>query len=140
MPTKTERAASTRAKIIAVARRLFATRGYDGTSIEAVLEQSQISRGALYHHFENKETLFEAVLEAVETDITAATTSARTSITDPVEALRQAFNTFLDQACETDVRPIILTDPHSVLGWHNCPELEARHRPHPSKHSPKFTA
>lgn len=127
MPTKVEQAASTRAKIIAVARRLFANQGYAGTSTEAVLEESQVSRGALYHHFENKESLFAAVLEAVELDITAATAKARTKVSDPVEALRQAFNTFLDLACETEVRQIVLIDAHSVLGWQKWREVEERY-------------
>jgi len=127
MPTKAEKAASTRARIIAVARRLFATRGYDGTSTEAVLEESQVSRGALYHHFENKQALFAAVLEAVEVDITAATANARKNVSNPVEALRQAFNTFVDLACETEVRQIVLIDAHSVLGWQKWREIEERH-------------
>lgn len=127
MPTKSEKAASTRAKIIAVARHLFATRGYDDTSTEAVIEESEVSRGALYHHFENKQALFAAVLEAVEVDITAATSRARQNVADPVEALRQAFNTFVDLACETEVRQIVLTDAHSVLGWQKWREIENRY-------------
>lgn len=127
VPTKIEKAASTKAKIIAVARRLFAARGYAGTSTEAILEESQVSRGALYHHFENKETLFAAVMEAVEADITAATARARGNATDPVEALRRAFNAFLDLACETEVRQIVLTDAHSVLGWQKWREIEDRY-------------
>lgn len=110
-----------------MARRLFATRGYAGTSTEAVLEESQVSRGALYHHFENKEALFAAVMEAVEADITAATAKARRSVTDPVEGLRRAFNAFLDLACETEVRQIVLMDAHSVLGWQRWREIEERY-------------
>jgi AcrR family transcriptional regulator len=127
MPTKLEKAASTKTKIIAVARRLFATRGYGGTSTEAILEESQISRGALYHHFENKEALFAAVMEAVEADISVATANARKNATEPIEALRLAFNAFVDLACETEVRQIVLTDAHSVLGWEKWREIEGRY-------------
>jgi AcrR family transcriptional regulator len=127
MTRKTEKGASTKGKIVAVARRLFATRGYDGTSTEAVLEESQVSRGALYYHFQNKESLFAAVLDAVEVDIAIATGKARANVTDPVEALRHAFNTFLELACETEVRQIVLTDAHSVLGWQKWREAEERH-------------
>ena len=127
MATKIEKAGSTRAKIIAVARRLFAARGYDGTSTETVLEQAEVSRGALYHHFENKEALFAAVLEAVEVDITAASARARANATDPVQALGVAFDNFLNMACETEVRQIVLTDAHSVVGWQKWREIEERH-------------
>ncbi|HEV2297325.1 MAG TPA: TetR/AcrR family transcriptional regulator [Candidatus Acidoferrales bacterium] len=127
MTTKTEKAASTKTKIIAVARRLFASRGYEGTSTEAVLDRSHVSRGALYHHFENKEALFAAVLEAVEVDITDATASVRANVTDPVEALQRGFNRFLELACETEVRQIVLIDAHSVLGWQKWREIEERY-------------
>jgi AcrR family transcriptional regulator len=127
MTTKTEKAASTKATIVAVARRLFATRGYDGTSTEAILEESKVSRGALYHHFETKEALFAAVLEEVEVDITAATGRARANTIDPVEALSAAFDRFLDMASESEVRQIVLTDAHSVVGWQKWREIEDRH-------------
>ena len=140
MASKAEKAASTKAKIIAVARRLFATRGYDGTSTEAVLEESQVSRGALYHHFETKGALFAAVLEAVEIDITAATGRTRANITDPVEALSAAFDSFLDMASETEVRQIVLTDAHSVLGWQKWREIEERHGFGRLKQALKFIA
>lgn len=127
LPTKTEKAASTKAKIVAVARGLFATLGYDGTSTEAILEESQVSRGALYHHFENKQALFAAVMEAVEADVTNETAAARGSVTDPVEALQRGFSRFLELACETEVRQIILIDAHSVLGWQKWREIEGRY-------------
>jgi AcrR family transcriptional regulator len=127
MATNVERAASTRAKIVTAARRLFAINGYEGTSTEAVLAESQVSRGALYHHFANKEALFAAVLEAVEEDITAETARAGGSAADPVEALRRAFDSFLAMACEVEVRQIVLTDAHSVLGWQKWREIEGRY-------------
>ena len=140
MTTKTERAASTKATIIAVARRLFANRGYNGTSTDAVLEESKVSRGALYHHFETKEALFAAVLEAVEVDITAATGRARANTDDPVEALGAAFDSFLDMASESEVRQIVLTDAHSVVGWQKWREIEDRHGLGRLKQALKFVA
>ncbi|HKW88680.1 MAG TPA: TetR/AcrR family transcriptional regulator [Candidatus Acidoferrales bacterium] len=127
MTTKPEKAAATRARIVAVARRLFAAAGYEGTSTEAVLEEAGVSRGALYHHFENKAALFAAVLEAVETDVTAATARARANVTEPVQALRAACDAFLQMACDPEVRQIILIDAHSVVGWQTWREIEERH-------------
>jgi AcrR family transcriptional regulator len=125
--SKDEKSASTRTRIIAAARRLFAASGYDGTSTESVLEATKLSRGALYHHFENKEALFTAVLEAVEEDVTARTARIPAGVTDPVEALRAAFHSFLAQACEPEVRQIVLIDAHSVVGWQKWREIEERH-------------
>src|SRR5215470_14962647 len=44
------RGEATRAQLIAIATRMFAERGYEDTSIEAVLREAGVSRGSLYHH------------------------------------------------------------------------------------------
>ncbi len=127
MSERVERAASTRERIVAAGRRLFTASGYEGTSTETVLLESGVSRGALYHHFKNKEALFAAVLEAVEIDIAAATARAAADIKDPVESLHVAFDTFLDLACSPEVRQIVLIDAHSVVGWQKWREIDERH-------------
>src|SRR5580693_1534550 len=110
MSEKNEKGISTRERIVGTARRLFAASGYEGTSTETVLQESGVSRGALYHHFENKEALFEAVLDAVEADVARRTAHASANATDPVEALRAGFAAFLELACEQEVRQIVLID------------------------------
>jgi AcrR family transcriptional regulator len=42
---------------------LFLENGYDGTSLARILTEVPYSKGALYHHFESKEALLEAVIE-----------------------------------------------------------------------------
>jgi AcrR family transcriptional regulator len=78
---------ATREQLIEVATRLFAERGYEDTSIEAVLSAAGVSRGALYHHFTGKDALFEAVVESVDERISADMTAAITSVQDPLEVL-----------------------------------------------------
>ena len=56
---------------------LFGEHGYDGTSIEAILERSGVARGALYHHFADKEALFDAVLEATVAEVAATNAEPR---------------------------------------------------------------
>src|SRR5690242_21096584 len=70
------RGEATRSQLLAIATRMFAERGYEDTSIEAVLREAGVSRGSLYHHFTSKEALFEAVAEEVETDVGARTLAA----------------------------------------------------------------
>ncbi|MGA8372147.1 MAG: helix-turn-helix domain-containing protein, partial [Acidimicrobiales bacterium] len=77
------RGAATRDHLIEVATKLFAERGYEDTSIETVLEEASVSRGSLYHHFKNKEALFEAVLEAIENDVGLRVMEAAAAATDP---------------------------------------------------------
>jgi AcrR family transcriptional regulator len=47
-----ERGKTTKARLLETATKLFADRGFAGTSIESVLEASGVSRGSLYHHFD----------------------------------------------------------------------------------------
>lgn len=123
----TKPAISTRDKIVAAARQLFANAGYDGTSTEQVLQQTDISRGALYHHFKNKESLFEAVLEDLERELAEAAAKAAGAASDPVAALRAGCASFLTEAAKPEVRQIILIDAHSVVGWHKWREIEQRY-------------
>lgn len=53
--------------------------------------------------------------------------SVRGSATDLVEALRRGSDSFLGMACEAEVRQIVLTDAHSVLGWQKWREIEGRY-------------
>jgi AcrR family transcriptional regulator len=123
---KSAKGQATRAHIVGVAGELFAQAGYDATSIETVLARSGVSRGALYHHFEDKEALFTAVLEAIEARIAQATVEASRGIADPVEALRAGCNAWLDVSCDPAVRQIVLVDAPAVVGWQKWRDIDAR--------------
>jgi AcrR family transcriptional regulator len=77
------RGEATRGQLIAVATRMFAERGYEDTSIEAVLREAGVSRGSLYHHFASKEALFEAVAEDVEGQVGSQTVAASAGADGP---------------------------------------------------------
>ncbi len=112
-----ERGQATREQIIAVATRLFADRGYEGTSIEAVLQEAGVSRGSLYHHFAGKDALFEAVLEAVEESAGIQVIAATEGATDIVAALQAAAIAWVRLAGDPVVKRILLIDAPAVLGW-----------------------
>lgn len=54
-----------RAEIIQAARELIQTQGYEKTTTQDVMERLDIAKGTIYHHFESREALFEAVIESV---------------------------------------------------------------------------
>ena len=103
---------------------MFAERGYEATSIEAILEAAQVSRGALYHHFEHKEALFEAVFLALEDDIDRQIQQAAAKAKDVREALRAGCVAWIRIAGTPTVRRIALLDAPSVLGWERWREIE----------------
>jgi AcrR family transcriptional regulator len=127
MNKKVGRGQATRLRIVATATALFSELGYEATSIEAVLRDSGVSRGALYHHFDSKESVFAAVLEAIEAELAQAAIAASRGIADPAEALRAGCNVFLDLTRTAKIRQIVLVDAPAVLGWQKWREIEARY-------------
>jgi AcrR family transcriptional regulator len=121
------RGEATRAQLIAIARRMFAERGYEDTSIEAVLREAGVSRGSLYHHFAGKEALFEAVAEDVETSVGEQTLVATAGTEGPVGAMRAGFLAWIRLAGDPVVQRILLIDGPSVLGWERWRAMEERH-------------
>ena len=121
------RGEATRGQLIAIARRMFADRGYEDTSIEAVLREAGVSRGSLYHHFASKEALFEAVAEDVETSVGEQTLAAAGGSDGPVAALRAGFLAWIRLAGDPVVRRILLIDAPSVLGWERWRAMEEQH-------------
>jgi AcrR family transcriptional regulator len=121
------RGEATRSQLIVIATRLFADRGYEDTSIEAVLREAEVSRGSLYHHFASKEALFEAVAEDVETSVGAQTLAAASGSDGPVAALRAGFLAWIRLAGDPVVRRILLIDGPSVLGWERWRAMEEQH-------------
>jgi AcrR family transcriptional regulator len=126
-PDRAQRGEATRAALIAAARELFVTKGYFATGTEEIVAKAKVgTRGALYHHFADKQALFRAVFEAVEEDLLAraSPTSAARDVWDQLVAGLQGF---LTAALEPEVQRIILVDGPAVLGWKDWRELEARY-------------
>jgi len=121
------RGEATRSQLVAIATRMFAERGYEDTSIEAVLREAGVSRGSLYHHFASKEALFEAVAEEVETSVGTQTLAAAAGADGPVAALRAGSLNWIRLAGDPVVQRILLIDAPSVLGWERWRAMEEDH-------------
>jgi AcrR family transcriptional regulator len=67
-PSRTRDFPRTRALLIETAGQLFASRGYDGTSVDAIIRQAGVSKGAFYHHFSSKEQVLDAVTDFIVED------------------------------------------------------------------------
>lgn len=64
MPYAPDHKQKTRARIVECARILFNRRGFEGVSIDMVMEEAGLTRGGFYHHFESKEELFAAAVSS----------------------------------------------------------------------------
>jgi len=70
-----------------VAQRLIVTKGYEAMSIQDVLDELNVSKGALYHYFDSKESLLDGVVDRMAE---AGMARVRPVLEDPdIPALRQ---------------------------------------------------
>lgn len=70
--TQTERRTETRARLLEAAAELFAERGIEASSIDAVAALAGRTSGAVYDHFGNKDGLLRALLESWVDDVSSA--------------------------------------------------------------------
>ena len=125
---KAEQSLQTRAALIGAARELFAQRGYADVGTEEIVRAAGVTRGALYHHFEGKRELFEAVYEDLERELVERVAqSAELQTSDPLEILRIGAHAFLDASEDPAVQRIALLDAPAVLGWARWREIGMRY-------------
>ena len=112
-----EQAARSRAELVEAARQCFTERGYEATTVAAILDRAGMARGALYHYFpDGKRQLFTAVFEVINEDYHRRRDAAAT-IPSPLARIRAAMHAFLDLCREDDFARIALVDaPRLVPG------------------------
>jgi AcrR family transcriptional regulator len=125
--SQAERAESTRAALIAAARRLFTERGYDDVGTEEIVRAAGVTRGALYHHFGGKRELLDAAYEQLEAESTerVARVVLGSELESPLQAMKAGIAAFLDECAEPELRQIGLHDAPAVLGWDRWREIGA---------------
>jgi AcrR family transcriptional regulator len=127
--TQAERTEATRGALLAAARPLFAERGYADVGTEEIVREAGVTRGALYHHFEGKRELFEAVYEQIEVELAEriAAGALQANASSPLEAMRAGAEMFLEASTEPETQRIVLLDGPAVLGWDRWREIAAAH-------------
>ena len=85
-----ERLERSRTAILDAALELFSHRGYGATSMRDIAGKAGVSTGSVYHHFKDKESIFQALLEQFQaitqrptSRSTWCSTRARSSTTSP---------------------------------------------------------
>lgn len=127
MGPKAQKAMETRGRLMGAARELFASQGYAATGTEAVLAAAGVTRGALYHHFADKQALFAAVCEELHAEAAKVIEAAADAEARAYSAVLAGSLAFLDFMAAPEVRRILLLDAPSVLGWEAWNEMDRRH-------------
>ncbi len=84
------RAEARRQKVLAAASDLFATKGFEATSMRDIAAAAGLMSGSLYYHFASKEELYVAVQDASVSKIFDAVRAAIADVTDPWDRLEAA--------------------------------------------------
>jgi AcrR family transcriptional regulator len=85
--------AVTRARIIEVARSLFASRGYEATSNRLIAEEAGLTTGAIYHYFDRKLDIYVAVYEETQRGVQARFAASTAGATTFLAYLRAVLET-----------------------------------------------
>lgn len=97
-----EHLAARRAQILEGARRAFARHGYEGATLPRLEEETGLSRGAIFHYFEDKQDLFLAVATDVNRHYVGAITAG--GFTEAIRELAHENPELLAVLLETEVR------------------------------------
>lgn len=92
----------TRRAIIEASMRLFARRGYHGTSVAQIAEATNLTKGALYWYFKGKEDLFINVLERIRDNWQETIMSRVESSHGAAERLERLFDATSEMVTSTD--------------------------------------
>jgi AcrR family transcriptional regulator len=125
--TKAAQSEATRARLLGAARPLFAERGYAAVGTEEIVRAAGVTRGALYHQFEDKRALFRAVFEEVEAELIAEAIGHEAGHEDPLDALKAACRGWLAASARPEAQQIVLLDAPAVLGWETWREIGAQY-------------
>jgi AcrR family transcriptional regulator len=124
---KLEQSLATRAALIKTARKLFARLGYAATDIETVARRTRVTRGALYHHFKDKQDLFSAVFDLEEQKLAQIIGEAAVAQPGTWDGMLAGCNAFLDACLDASVQRIVLIDALAVLGWERWREIDTKY-------------
>ena len=125
--SNSERTETMRAALITAARQLFVDKGYADTATPDIVAAAGVTRGALYHHFEDKKALFAAVVSEevgkVSEEIESASASSATARDGILDGTRAYFDSL---AVPGRIRLLLLDGP-SVLGPDVMQRLNEEH-------------
>jgi AcrR family transcriptional regulator len=113
--TQESRREATRSALVAAARRLFVDRGYAATGTPELVAEAAVTRGALYHHFEDKSDLLMAVAVDMASEVAEAVLASTPPGLPPLQALRAGSRAYFSAMAEGGRARVLLVDAPAVL-------------------------
>ncbi len=113
---RAEYAELTRNAVLVAARCLFVSVGFDSTSVDDIARMSRVSKGAVYHHFPDKQALFAAVFRASQESVISCVVQATASVCEPWKRAEAAVRSFLRSYVGDPEARVLLRQSASALG------------------------
>src|ERR1700722_17488944 len=111
----------TRTAVLDAARTLFVEKGFEATSVDEIARTSQSSKGAVYHHFRDKQAIFAEVFRASQAAIMQAVLpAALESMPEYATPWQQALlsiSAVLRCYVEDEAARKLLSESAGALGW-----------------------
>jgi AcrR family transcriptional regulator len=128
MVRQADRRAETIGAILAAARKLFGSNGFETTSIDDIAAKAGVAKGAVYHHFKSKEEIFTRVLDGVQQELAEAQVpQAVRKLRDPLDQIAGGVLHYLIAATQPGIGQILLVDGPVVIGWAKWREIDDRY-------------
>lgn len=119
-----ERTEATRLALIEAARRLFVEKGYAETATPDIVAEAGVTRGALYHHFEDKKALFRATLEREAEAVAVHIDAVSLPAGSPRAALLLGASAYFDAMAEPGRTRLLLLEAPAVLGFEAVGDID----------------
>ncbi|MGO4936394.1 TetR/AcrR family transcriptional regulator [Fundicoccus sp. Sow4_H7] len=111
-------------KLLEIARKKFSEKGFAKTSLNEIVQEMGMTRGAFYHHFSNKETLFLAVLEEIHEELGDYVEGKASEEGTLWGQLEEGCIAFVEYAIRPEIYPILLIDSIMVMSWSKWKEMD----------------
>src|SRR5258708_20844275 len=122
-----ENTEATRLALLSAGRDIFAAEGFQAAGMEAISRAARVTRGAFYHHFEDKKALFDAVVVAMQSEVAERVERAARTQPRIWDRLRVGVDAYLAACLEPASGPVVISEAPAQLGSRPFPELEAAH-------------
>lgn len=116
----------TRSKILEIARKKFISKGFYNTSLQEIVDEIGLTRGAFYHQFKNKEEIFFELINIIQNELGDHVVKKAMRTTDPWEQFILGCVAFVEKAIDKDVMQILLIDGPSVISWKLWKEMDSK--------------
>lgn len=125
-----DRSNMTRRALVSAARQLFVEKGFAEASTPELVKAAGVTRGALYHHFEDKKAIFRAVAESELAEVADLINRSTSTSSTAMQALENGTRAYLDAMQVPGRAHLLLVEGPAALGVNTMKQLNSQSAAH----------